>query len=66
MKWKISRHSRESGDKRGGQPPEALWILTLQPTYVPASAWMRVCWPPWGGCPPETLWRAAGAMFVGF
>ena len=27
--------------------------------------WLRVGWPPWSGQPLETLWRAAGAMFVG-
>ena len=49
------------------------WLLvarTLRPEahiadHVSATQWVRDGRPPQGGWPPEALWRAAGAMFVG-
>ncbi len=33
--------------------------------HLSATQWLRGGWPPWGQWLLETLWRAAGSMFVG-
>ena len=48
------------GKNRVGSRVAGLWEPTLQPTSVPSTGW-----DPQGGWPQESLWRAAGAMFVG-
>ena len=57
---KISRHRVGSEVAASSGPLEA--DLTA---HLCATQWMGVGWPPWGGCPQEVHWRAAGAMFVG-
>ena len=64
MKWKVRRHRGGSGYKRVGSE-EASPQKHLA-AHLCATQWLGVGRPPWGGWPLEALWRAAGAMFVGF
>ena len=67
MKWNIRRHRGGSWDKKyaqrrlaSGGPPEAHLAA-----HLCATQWLRGGWPPLGGWPLATLWRAARAMILG-
>ena len=67
MKRKDRRHREGQGiEKQAQRRPACRGPLGAHlASQFCATQWMRGGWPPWDGWPPEALYKAAGAMFVG-